>query len=146
MFGCSPLWVMAPRPCQKPVTGPPGSARALNAILIDGWSMSGTRPCSSPQAVFAPVPVSLAAVGNSSPRTGYKQALTCPIIFQGASEVNYPLTNKVMARAFWSAFGQVFKENFSTKSPVFRAGAAPDGERLFWEGRARHMPLVRFSR
>ena len=54
--------------------------------------------------------------------------------------------NKVMARAFWSAFDQVFKENFSTKSPVFRAGAAPDGERLFLEGQARHMPLVRFSR
>ena len=36
MFGCFPLRVMALRLCQKPVTGPPGSARALDAILIDG--------------------------------------------------------------------------------------------------------------
>ena len=44
----------------------------------------------TPQAVLAPVPASLAAVGNSSPRTEYKQALACPIIYQGASGVNEP--------------------------------------------------------
>lgn len=145
MYGCSPLRVVAPRPCQKPVTGPLGSARALDVILIDGAEHGAAcRPCVSPQAVLAPVPASLTAVGNSSLRTDINRRLLVPLFFKVHQRRFYPLTNKVMARAFWSAFDCVFKENFSAKSPVFRVGAAPDGEKLFWEGRARHMPLVRF--
>ena len=40
----------------------------------------------TPQAVLAPVPASLAAVGHASLRTEYEQALACPVIFQGAAE------------------------------------------------------------
>ena len=146
MFGCSPLRVVAPQPCQKPVTGPPGSARALDAILIDGLG-HGRRAAHAfpPQAVLASVPASLAAVGNSSPRTDINRRLLVPLFFKVHQRRFYPLTNKVMAGAFWSAFDQIFKENFSAKSPVFRAVAAPGGEKSFWEGRARHMPPVRSS-
>lgn len=78
---------MAPRPCQKPVTGPPGSARALDTILIDGRGILSIDIVQDPppQAVLAPVPVSLAAVGYASPRTEYKQAIACPVVFQGAA-------------------------------------------------------------
>ena len=132
MFGCSPLRVVAPRPCQKPVTGPPGSARALDAILIGGVG-HGRHAAHAlpPQAVLAPVPVSLASVGNSSLRTDINRRLLVPLFFKVQQREIYPLTSKVMARAFWSAFGQIFKENFSTKSPIFRAGAAPGGEKSF---------------
>lgn len=59
-----------------PVTGPPGFARALDTILIDGTGYGQKyHPYPSPQAVVAPVPASLAAMGYCSLRTGYKQAL-----------------------------------------------------------------------
>lgn len=71
--------------------------------------------------------------------------LLVPLFFKVHQRRINPFTYKVMARVFWSAFGRMIKENFSTKSPIFRADAAHDAEKLFWEGQARHRPPARSS-
>ena len=80
----------------------------LDAILIYGRKIMSISIAHDPppQAVLAPVPVSLAVMGNSSPRAGYKQVFACPIICQGAAGgIITPSLDKVMAKWFWSALG-----------------------------------------
>ena len=102
-----------------PVTGSPGSARALDTILIDGigygWKY---HPHPIPQAVIAPVPASLAVMGNCSLCTGYKQALVLLFIKvrkEGQEPLHYVRDRKsVLVR-----LQRLYQRYFFSKIPSF---------------------------